>query len=280
MPEPKRKGPALHAGVAPPGPAERHPLAGAQPSRAEGRADHAPRRHHQVDDRAIRDRTHWNSPNLQPMDPVTLGLCSQIDLDLEVQRAAKEKPVDPAAEGPTLLPASETTIRPRDPRAGGEEAERGGQRRGGVRQAQADRRQGRVARSAISICPLRLPMLRRPCCLAGAGRALLSLGLPEPGERSAERRPTSSAPLRRRGARLARRQACAVCANKACKDAPAFRRSTAALGLPSSAPGRAFAGTFPGRQRAPRSRLVVAWRAEPRSPPECNIDLLFSNNRL
>src|SRR5947207_415138 len=29
---------------------------------------------------AIRDRTHWNAPNLQPMDPVTLGLCSQIDL--------------------------------------------------------------------------------------------------------------------------------------------------------------------------------------------------------
>ena len=33
-------------------------------------------------------------PQLQPMDPVTLGLCSQIDLDFEVQRAAKEKPVD------------------------------------------------------------------------------------------------------------------------------------------------------------------------------------------
>ena len=32
----------------------------------------------------IRDRTHWNSANLTPMDPVTLGLCSQIDLDLEV----------------------------------------------------------------------------------------------------------------------------------------------------------------------------------------------------
>src|SRR5919108_5357582 len=43
---------------------------------------------------AIRDRTHWNASNLQPMDPVTLGLCSQIDLDLEVHRAAKEKPVD------------------------------------------------------------------------------------------------------------------------------------------------------------------------------------------
>ena len=41
---------------------------------------------------AIRDRTHWNSANLQPMDPVTLGLCSQIDLDFEVNRAAKDKP--------------------------------------------------------------------------------------------------------------------------------------------------------------------------------------------
>ena len=35
---------------------------------------------------AIRERTHWNSANLTPLDPVTLGLCSQIDLDLEVQR--------------------------------------------------------------------------------------------------------------------------------------------------------------------------------------------------
>ncbi len=60
---------------------------------------------------AIRDRTHWNAPNLQPMDPVTLGLCSQIDLDLEVHRAAKEKPVDIEAQGATLLPASETTAR-------------------------------------------------------------------------------------------------------------------------------------------------------------------------
>ena len=41
----------------------------------------------------IRDRTHWNAATLSPLDPVTLGLCSQIDLDLEVGRAAKEKPV-------------------------------------------------------------------------------------------------------------------------------------------------------------------------------------------
>jgi uncharacterized protein len=59
---------------------------------------------------AIRERTHWNAPNLAPMDPVTLGLCSQIDLDLEVQRAAKEKPIeDEAHAGATLLPAAETT---------------------------------------------------------------------------------------------------------------------------------------------------------------------------
>jgi len=59
---------------------------------------------------AIRDRTHWNAPNLTPMDPVTLGLSSQIDLDLEVQRAAKEKPVETEAErGSTLLPAEITT---------------------------------------------------------------------------------------------------------------------------------------------------------------------------
>jgi len=59
---------------------------------------------------AIRERTHWNAANLQPMDPVTLGLCSQIDLDLEVHRAAKEKPVE-MDQGATLLPAEITTVR-------------------------------------------------------------------------------------------------------------------------------------------------------------------------
>ena len=58
----------------------------------------------------IRDRTHWNSAGLQPMDPVTLGLCSQIDLDFEVQRAAKDRPqTDSAESGQTLLPAELTT---------------------------------------------------------------------------------------------------------------------------------------------------------------------------
>jgi uncharacterized protein len=57
----------------------------------------------------IRERTHWNSANLAAMDPVTLGLCSQIDLDLEVERAAKGRPLPTAEElGATLQPARET----------------------------------------------------------------------------------------------------------------------------------------------------------------------------
>jgi hypothetical protein len=59
---------------------------------------------------SIRNRSHWNSNNLQPTDPVALGLCSQIDLDFEVEKAAKNAPQPAApAEGATLLPASETT---------------------------------------------------------------------------------------------------------------------------------------------------------------------------
>lgn len=58
---------------------------------------------------SVRDRTHWNTSQLTPIDPVTLGLCSQIELDFEVARAAKEKPIDAAYGGATLLPASETT---------------------------------------------------------------------------------------------------------------------------------------------------------------------------
>lgn len=54
----------------------------------------------------IRNRTHWNSSSLTAMDPVTLGLCTQIDLDLEVDRAARNRPV--VESDSTLLPASAT----------------------------------------------------------------------------------------------------------------------------------------------------------------------------
>ncbi|NKB83389.1 DUF1013 domain-containing protein [Brucella grignonensis] len=54
----------------------------------------------------IRNRSHWNSANLTAMDPVTLGLCTQIDLDLEVERAARNRPAQESDS--TLLPASAT----------------------------------------------------------------------------------------------------------------------------------------------------------------------------
>lgn len=61
----------------------------------------------------IKDRSHWNSPNLVPQDPVTLGLCSQIDLDAEVRKSAKRSDrIDTAEAGGTLLPTAETTARP------------------------------------------------------------------------------------------------------------------------------------------------------------------------
>ena len=46
---------------------------------------------------AIRDRSHWNISNIQPKDPVTLGLCSQRELDGIVARAAKKAGLDDQA---------------------------------------------------------------------------------------------------------------------------------------------------------------------------------------
>ena len=43
---------------------------------------------------AIRERSHWNIQNIQAKDPVTLGLCSQRELDAAVARAAKKAGVD------------------------------------------------------------------------------------------------------------------------------------------------------------------------------------------
>lgn len=43
---------------------------------------------------SIRDRTHWNIANIQPIDPVALGLCKQSELDAAVQKAAAKKAAD------------------------------------------------------------------------------------------------------------------------------------------------------------------------------------------
>ena len=60
----------------------------------------------------VRGRTHWNSPNIKPVDPVTIGLCSQIELDAVVSEAAAAKQRADAraakAAAKTLKPAHET----------------------------------------------------------------------------------------------------------------------------------------------------------------------------
>jgi hypothetical protein len=62
---------------------------------------------------SVRHRTHWNSANIKPVDPVSLGLTSQLELDALVRKAAEKKAKDDAkrgagAEDATLRPASET----------------------------------------------------------------------------------------------------------------------------------------------------------------------------
>jgi hypothetical protein len=63
---------------------------------------------------SIRDRTHWNSANLTPQDPVALGLCTQTDLDQAVAKAARRaKQGETEADEQTddnvsLLPSEET----------------------------------------------------------------------------------------------------------------------------------------------------------------------------
>lgn len=43
---------------------------------------------------AIRERTHWNIQNIQPIDPVALGLCKQSELDALVQKVNAKRAKD------------------------------------------------------------------------------------------------------------------------------------------------------------------------------------------
>ena len=57
---------------------------------------------------SVRERTHWNAGNQTPADPVTLGLCTQVELDMEVRKAAKDlPPEEQRAEDSGLLTAEE-----------------------------------------------------------------------------------------------------------------------------------------------------------------------------
>ena len=66
----------------------------------------------------MRDRTHWNSANIKPVDPVTLGLVTQLELDAVVKMAAEKKAKDdarkaaPQPEGATLRTAAEPAPEP------------------------------------------------------------------------------------------------------------------------------------------------------------------------
>jgi hypothetical protein len=65
----------------------------------------------------VRDRTHWNSPNIRPRDPIDLGLCSIMELQTALARArrkaeaakaqrAKEEAKEEAAKEPVAEAAA------------------------------------------------------------------------------------------------------------------------------------------------------------------------------
>ena len=54
---------------------------------------------------SIRNRSHWNISSIQPVDPVALGLCRQLDLDAAVKKAA-----DKRAKTQQPVPSSEERI--------------------------------------------------------------------------------------------------------------------------------------------------------------------------
>ena len=63
----------------------------------------------------VRSRSHWNSSNIKPVDPVSLGLVMQLELDAVVRKAADKKAKEDAkngivSEGPSLRPAAETGV--------------------------------------------------------------------------------------------------------------------------------------------------------------------------
>ncbi len=63
----------------------------------------------------VRSRQHWNSANIKPVDPVTLGLVGQIELDAAVKKAADAKRKQAEKLGiplddPSLKPA--VTVQP------------------------------------------------------------------------------------------------------------------------------------------------------------------------
>ncbi|GBF57797.1 hypothetical protein PbB2_01467 [Candidatus Phycosocius bacilliformis] len=64
---------------------------------------------------SVRNRTHWNSAQIKPVDPVTIGLCTQIELDALVKassarrsKLAAEAGTPDPEDGPSLQPAAQS----------------------------------------------------------------------------------------------------------------------------------------------------------------------------
>ena len=55
----------------------------------------------------VRDRTHWNSPNIKPRDPVILGLCSQTDLNAAINQANERLGREGRAVPPLPMPEAD-----------------------------------------------------------------------------------------------------------------------------------------------------------------------------
>lgn len=71
----------------------------------------------------VRDKSHWNTAQIRPVDPVTLGLCSQIELDEVIAKAADKRRKMEAAnliqnEGPSLQPIVEAPTEPEPSHSG------------------------------------------------------------------------------------------------------------------------------------------------------------------
>ena len=49
---------------------------------------------------AVRERTHWNAPNIRPRDPVLLGLCTQAELNGAVDKANRLAAAAKGRRGP------------------------------------------------------------------------------------------------------------------------------------------------------------------------------------
>ena len=109
----------------------------------------------------VRERTHWNSANIKPRDPVILGLCSQTDLNAAVaqanERLEREGPRGPAAA------AAGSRTRPPDRAASGP--------RRPVSQSPA--RAGRRSRSISSLTPQLLDLQPRKRLAVGPGPLVL-----------------------------------------------------------------------------------------------------------